>query len=72
MDIKAAQKKDILIYDGITNPFTKYFSSKFINILYVRKEEINLFILLKMLLNFKFSFKEYISSFVLYAKPKII
>ena len=70
--LRPPKEKDILIYDGITNPFTKYFSSKFINILYVRKEEINLFILLKMLLNFKFSFKEYISSFVLYAKPKII
>ena len=36
--LRPPKEKDILIYDGITNPFTKYFSSKFINILYVRKE----------------------------------
>ena len=43
--LKPPKEKDISNYDGITNPFTKYFSSKFINILYVRKKLIFLFYL---------------------------
>ena len=64
--------KKILIYDGDNNPFNNYFSKKNLNIFYRRGEEINIFLVLRALINFKFTSDEYLHQFILFAKPKVI
>tara|TARA_X000000950_G_C13895646_1_gene652665 strand:- start:648 stop:1793 length:1146 start_codon:yes stop_codon:yes gene_type:complete len=66
------QKRDILIFDGIKNPFKEYVKKSNYNILYRRGEEINLFILLICILKFKITSKSYFEFFIKYANPKII
>ena len=64
--------KKILIYDGDNNPFNNYFSKKNFNIFYRRGEEINIFLVLRALINFKFTSDEYLHQFILFAKPTVI
>ena len=66
------QEKDVLIFDGIKNPFKEYFKKSNYNVLYRRGEEINLFILLICIFKFKISSKYYFKFFIKYANPKII
>ena len=48
------KERDVLIFDGIKNPFKEYFKKSSYNVLYRRGEEINLFILLICILKLKF------------------
>ena len=66
------KERDVLIFDGIKNPFKEYFKKSNYNVLYRRGEEINLFILLICILKLKISSKCYFKFFIKYANPKII
>ena len=65
-------KKKFLIFDGIINPFYKYFNKKDMNVLYRRGEEINFFILINCILNFSLNSWTYYRLFIKYSDPKII
>lgn len=66
------KKNKYLIVDGNYIPFVKYIKKKEITILYRRGEEINLLILLKCFLKFKFSTLDYFSEFIKIVQPKLI
>lgn len=66
------RQKKILIYDGELNPFKQYFKEKDYNIFFRRGEEINLYLISKMIFNLNISSDSYIKLFLNYAKPKII
>jgi len=66
-------KKKILFFDeeGI-GVIKKFFNKNDYEILNVRKENLNISIILKMLLNFKFSFRHYIYFYIKAVDPKIV
>ena len=66
------QKRDILLYDGIIDNLPLYIKRAKYNILYVRGEEVNIYILLACFLKLNFSSKKYIKMFIKFSKPKII
>ena len=69
---KPPKQKKILIYDGNSNPFKEYFKERDYNIFFRRGEEINLYLISKMILNLNISADSYTELFLDYAKPKII
>ena len=64
--------KKIVIFDGIQNPFSKYFDESDYNIIYRRGEEINIFVLIKCLLELNFKPLNYFLNFIKISRPKII
>ena len=66
------KKNKYVLVDGSYNPFSKYINKKNITILYRRGEEVNLFILLKCFLKFKFNTLDYCKNFILHVSPKLI
>ena len=66
-------KKKILFFDGNNiGIIKKYFGSNSYETLYVRGENLNVSIILKMFLNLKFSFKHYIYFYIQSVDPKVI
>ena len=65
-------KKDILLYDGIKNPFKNDFNKKQLNIYYRRGEQINIPILAQCFFFYKFSPSDYLEKYLQYSKPKLI
>ena len=70
--IRLPKKNKFVLVDGNYNPFTKYIKKKNFTILYRRGEEINLNILFKCLLKFKFSTLDYCAEFIKHVSPKLI
>ena len=66
------KKVDIILFDGIFNPFTKFLKKKSYSIFYNRNENFNLFVLLICALKFDISKKQYIKTYFKYSKPKIV
>ena len=67
------KKSELLIYDEHSHKITSsILNLQKVQILKTRKEEINLFILLKTFLNFKFSFFDYLVQFIKFTKAKIV
>ena len=67
------KNKKILVYDaGAYNPFHKYFKKYGYNLFFKRGEQINLFIILKCILQSNISFFNYFKNYVKFCKPKII
>jgi surface carbohydrate biosynthesis protein len=64
--------KKIVIFDGIQNPFAKYFKESDYNIIYRRGEEINIFVIFKCLLELNFTPFNYYLNFIKISRPKII
>lgn len=77
---KKPQKKEIIIFDGdLSYLFMKYLKKNNVDILHYRFAqricrdcEINIFILLKTIVLFKFSIKDYIEIYIKYTQPKIL
>lgn len=69
---KLPKKNKFLVFDGNYVPFYKYINKNNITILNRRFEEINFFILLKCLINFKFSTLEYCKEFIKQVSPRLI
>ena len=65
-------KKDILLYDGIKNPFKNDVNQKQLNIYYRRGEQINIPILAQCFFFYKFSPSDYLEKYLQYSKPKLI
>ena len=70
--IKLPKKNKFVLVDGIYNPFLKYLKKKDFTIIHRRGEEINIAILLKCLVKFKFSTLDYFCEFIKCVKPKLI
>ena len=67
------KNKRILIYDaGVFNPFQKYLRNYGYNLFFKRGEQINVFIILKCLLQLDVSFFSYFRNYLKSSKPKII
>jgi surface carbohydrate biosynthesis protein len=66
-------KSDLILYDYQSkNIISKIFKIRNFKILFTRKEKINLFILLKTLLKFQFSYFDYIINYIKYCGGKIL
>ena len=59
-------KKDILLYDGIKNPFKNNINKKKFNIYYRRGEQINIPILAQCFFFYKFSPSDYLEKYLQY------
>ena len=69
----APKKSDILVYDILSERIiSKLFTIKEIPSIKTRLEEINLFILFKIFLKFKFSFFEYVIEYIRYTEAKVV
>ena len=66
------KKVDIILFDGINNPFLNFLNKRNYSIFYNRNEKFNLFILLICALKLNISKKEYIKIYFKYANPKIV
>ena len=66
------RKVDIVVFDGILNPFSKFLQDKKYSIFYNRNEEINIILLLQCFLNFKISKQEYIKRYFKYSRPILV
>lgn len=67
------KKSEIIIFDQHSlKIISTIFNLKNTQVLKTRKEEINLFILLKNFINFKFTFFEYLMSFIIYSQAKVV
>ena len=67
------KKTEVLIYDYHSKDIVdKIFDLKKISFLSIRKEKINIFILIKSFLNLKFSYFNYLICFIKYVKPKLL
>jgi len=75
---KRPSKKDILIYDSDdSDKFIKYLNKKSFDVLDIRmayepNQRLNLFVLIKCFLNFKFSVKEYFKEYIRLVSPKLL
>lgn len=69
---RSPPKKKFLIIDGENNPFDHYLKKKDYNILFRRGEELNLIVLLKCIINLKFSILDYYEQYIKYVRPKVI
>jgi len=71
--ILAPKKREILIFDKMgSKDCRKYFRKYSYDVLDVRGESINLFILLKSLLKLKLNFRAYIETYIETVKPNIL
>lgn len=73
--IKKPKQKKIIIFDykGAHTPYYKHFIKKDSEVLNVLGEEINIYVLFKMIINFKrINLKEYIDQYINLLKPKFI
>ncbi len=70
--LSTPKQKKILVIDGASNPFERYFKKSDINILYRRGEEINIPTLFSCLLNFQLSVLGYYKKYIKFSKPKVI
>ena len=66
------KKVDIILFDGVFNPFNKFLKNKNYSIFYNRNEKLNLFVLLICILKLNISKKYYIKTYFKYSKPKIV
>lgn len=67
------KKSEVIIFDEHSiQILSKIFNLKKIEVLRTRKEEINLFILFKNFIRLQFSFTEYLTSYIIFTKAKII
>jgi len=68
------KKKDVLIYDMGRSKIIieKIFKMQKLSFLYTRKEEFNLFILIKIFLNFKFKYFDYLIEYIRYVDAKVV
>jgi len=69
---KPTKKKYLLFDVNHKNYLLKFINKKDLNVLYTRKEKINIFIVLINFFHFKFSFKNYLETYVNYSSPKYI
>ena len=66
-------KSDVLVYDFDSKEITqKIFNLKKISFLSTRKEKLNIFVIIKTLLQFKFRYFDYILNFIKCVKPKLV
>ncbi|SMF79563.1 LA_1612 family putative O-antigen biosynthesis protein [Candidatus Pelagibacter sp. HIMB1321] len=70
--ISPPKKNKFVLVDGEYNPFLKYIKKKEMTILYRRGEEVNLYILFRCFLKFKFSVLDYCNQFIRHVSPKLI
>ena len=71
--ILAPKKREILIFDKMgSKDCRKYFRKYSYDVLDVRGESINLFILLKSLLKLKLNFRAYLETYIETVKPNIL
>ena len=66
------KKKKFLIFDGISIPFFDYIDKNQSNILFIRGEKLNLYILFKCFIKNKFNFDGYIHEFIKASQPKVV
>ena len=66
------KKVDIILFDGIFNPFNKFLDKKSYSVFYTRNERLNLFILFICALKLNISKKQYIKTYFKYSDPKIV
>ena len=67
------KKKVFLLFDNNHKNFLlKYIKIKDLDVLYIRKEKVNLYILISNLLKFKLSFQDYIEAYIDCVSPKFI
>ena len=72
-DFSILKQKSILIFDAEGSEiFLEYFKKNDLNILHVRKENINVLCLINTILSFNFDFRSYINTYIKLTKPKII
>ena len=70
---KIPQKKDILIYDNEGSGFIiQSLNKDSYEILHTRGETLNIFILLKLLLSFRFNYKGYLDEYIKFVDPKVL
>jgi surface carbohydrate biosynthesis protein len=69
---KLPKKNKYLLVDGKYNPFIKYINKNNFSILHRRGEQLNIIILFKCILKFKFSTLDYIAEYVKAVSPKLI
>lgn len=67
-------EKKILIFDkeGSSTKYYKLFKKKKCGVLDVRGESVNIFVILRLLIRFKFSLNDYIKEYISLSKPKFI
>lgn len=71
--LKIPKKNSFVIFDQIgSKNIKKYLPLKSYYILYIRNEKFNLYVLIKMLFNLKFSNKAYIKEYIKILNPKVI
>ena len=66
------KKNKFVLIDGEYNPFLKYIKKKHFTYIYRRGEEINIPILLRCLIKFKFNSLDYFSEYIKIVSPKLI
>ena len=68
------QKKNVLIYDRGRSEIIieKIFKIEKLSFLFTRKEEFNLFILMKTFLNFRFKYFDYLIEYIKYVEAKVV
>ena len=72
-DFSFPSKKNFLLFDdNHRNYILKYLDQEDLNILHIRKEKINLPVVLSNFIKFKFTFRDYIETFIDLAGPKYI
>lgn len=67
-----SKKKFLLFDDNHKNYILKYLDQENLNVLHIRKEKINLPVVLLNFLKLKFTFRDYIEKFIDLAEPKYI
>ncbi len=73
ISFKIPPKRKILIWDeNLSDCFFEYFKKNESIILHARGEKVNLYILFKALLTFKFSVQKYYEVFINQVNPKVI
>ncbi len=72
-DFSSLQKKKFLLFDdNHRNYILKYLDQENLNILHIRKEKINFLVVLSNFLKLKFTFRDYLETFIDLANPKYI
>ena len=66
-------KNKILVFDYMSEPIVKKILKKEkVSFVFTRKEEINLFILFRTLIEFKFKYFDYLITYIKYINPKLL
>lgn len=67
------KRSPVLIFDNSgSHLFLKYFNQEDVDILYVRNEQINLYVLIKTIFSGKLNSLAYFNQYIKYVKPKVV